>query len=298
MKYIDVKEASAKWGISDRRIRLLCTQGRIDGAIKLGWSWTFPADTPKPRDGRVLRRYRTVDIRPGNVDVEAIDNLKLSHPVDSSLYDSAAFRNIIRESVETLLSYDEAFIDDRDVRAILAGRVVPSVPLELHLAILNFRSVLFSQVRNKERWCEKDLRDMRVRLMQGIDDENAAEYRKGYAVYPPRDGENPAVPDQMETVLMQYENSWRNMHPVISAVLLYAAMLRVVPYEDYKSMFSYLVLSGELLRNGILPPLFSKGDAEEAKAAFLLAAKRGNYEDFTHFIERKIHDSYKALENV
>ena len=63
-------------------------------------------------------------------------------------------------------------------------------------------------------------------------------------------------------------------------------------------MFSYLVLSGELLRNGILPPLFSKGDAEEAKAAFLLAAKRGNYEDFTHFIERKIHDSYKALENV
>ena len=298
MKYIDIKEASAKWGISDRRIRLLCNQGRIDGAIKLGWSWTIPADTPKPRDGRVLRRYRTVNVRPGNIDVDAMNELRLSHPVDTSLYDSAGFRNIIRTSLETLLADDDVSIDDRDVRAILSGRVVPSVPLELHLAIINFRSVIFSEVKNKERWCEKDLRDMRVRLMQGIDDENAAEYRAGYAVYPPRDGENPSVPVQMETVLMQYENSWRNMHPIISGVLLYSSMLRVVPYEDFKSLYSYLVLAGELLRNGILPPLFEKGDSEEAKAAFLLSVKMGNYEDFTHFIERKIHDSYKAMADV
>ena len=75
MKYIDVKEAAAKWGITDRRIRLLCSEGRIDGAIKLGWSWTIPADTPKPRDGRVLRKFKTLDIRPGTVDVDAITRM-------------------------------------------------------------------------------------------------------------------------------------------------------------------------------------------------------------------------------
>lgn len=298
MKYIDIKEAAAKWGISDRRIRLLCSQGRIDGAIKLGWSWTIPSDTPKPRDGRVLRRFRTIDIRPGNVDIEALKQLMERHPVSAELFDSSVFRNIIRRSVETLLEADGAEIDDRDVRAILSGRVVPSVPLELHLVILNFRSVIFSEVRNDERWCEKDIREMHVRLMQGIDDEAAYEYRKGFAVYPPREGENPSVPVQMETSLMQYENSWRFMHPIISAVLLYSAMIRVVPFEEYQSLFAYLVLAGELLRNGILPPVFEKSDKEEAKAAFLLAVGRGNYEDFTHFIERKIHDSYKAFENV
>ena len=297
MKYIDVKEASAKWGISDRRIRLLCTQGRIDGAIKLGWSWTFPADTPKPRDGRVLRRYRTVDIRPGNVDVEAIDNLKLSHPVDSSLYDSAAFRNIIRESVETLLSYDEAFIDDRDVRAILAGRVVPSVPLELHLAILNFRSVLFSQVRNKERWCEKDLRDMRVRLMQGIDDIAASSFRSGLSRFPARET-HVKVPDDMEGAVLLYETQWRHMHGLVSASLLYAEILRIEPYEEYSGLFAYLILAGELLRNGILPPCFEPDSIDEEKAAFSLAIKQGNYSLFTSYVERAVHSSYKEIENV
>ena len=52
------------------------------------------------------------------------------------------------------------------------------------------------------------------------------------------------------------------------------------------------------MRNGILPPLFDKGTEDEAKAAFSLAVKRGNYEDFTHFIERKIHDSYQVMGNV
>ena len=31
MKYIKVSEAAAKWGISARRVRLLCEQGRIAG---------------------------------------------------------------------------------------------------------------------------------------------------------------------------------------------------------------------------------------------------------------------------
>ena len=52
------------------------------------------------------------------------------------------------------------------------------------------------------------------------------------------------------------------------------------------------------MRLGILPPLLDRGSQDEAKAAFSLAVRRGNYEDFTHFIERKIHDSYKVIQNV
>ena len=50
--FMTVKEASAKWGISDRRIRVLCAEGKISGAIKEGKTWKLPADTVKPIDGR------------------------------------------------------------------------------------------------------------------------------------------------------------------------------------------------------------------------------------------------------
>jgi len=52
MDYMTPKEASDKWGISERRIQLLCTQGRISGAIKFGRVWAIPRDANKPLDGR------------------------------------------------------------------------------------------------------------------------------------------------------------------------------------------------------------------------------------------------------
>ena len=295
MRYIDVKEASTRWGITDRRIRLLCTQGRIDGAIKLGWSWMIPADTPKPRDGRHLRRYRTLDIRPGTVDVDKMRTLAEEVPLTADLIASGSFAGILRMTLEALLSADGISMDDRDARSILSGRVVPSVPLDLHLVIVNFRSILISLAANGEKWSEKSARDAHARLMQGIDDLTGADYRPGYALYPPREGENPTIPVQMETTFGQYEASWRNMHGLVSAVLLYAGILRIRPYEEYGAMYSYLILAGELMRNGILPPLLDKASEDEAKAAFSLALSSGNYGDFTHFIERKVHEAYHIL---
>ncbi|MCR5484904.1 MAG: Fic family protein [Clostridiales bacterium] len=50
--YMTVKEASAKWGVSDRRIRALCSQGMIPGAFQEGRGWQIPVDAKKPADGR------------------------------------------------------------------------------------------------------------------------------------------------------------------------------------------------------------------------------------------------------
>ena len=52
-QYITFKEAAEKWGISERRIRILCTDGRIEGATKMGPMWVIPADSIKPDDKRV-----------------------------------------------------------------------------------------------------------------------------------------------------------------------------------------------------------------------------------------------------
>lgn len=51
--YMKIKEAAEKWGIGDKRINVLCLQGRIEGAVKFGNTWAIPADAEKPKDERV-----------------------------------------------------------------------------------------------------------------------------------------------------------------------------------------------------------------------------------------------------
>jgi len=53
MDYITAKQAAEKWHISQRRVQILCVQGRIRGAVRLGWAWAIPKDAKKPIDLRV-----------------------------------------------------------------------------------------------------------------------------------------------------------------------------------------------------------------------------------------------------
>ena len=52
MDYLTTVEMSKRWNISSRRNGVLCTEGRIDGAIKKGKMWLIPSDAAKPLDAR------------------------------------------------------------------------------------------------------------------------------------------------------------------------------------------------------------------------------------------------------
>lgn len=52
VEYLTTLEMSEKWGISARRIALLCEQERIEGVIKKGKTWLIPKDAEKPEDKR------------------------------------------------------------------------------------------------------------------------------------------------------------------------------------------------------------------------------------------------------
>ena len=52
-EYISIQEAVKKWGISERRIQVLCGEGRVQGAFRLGRAWAIPADAEKPADARI-----------------------------------------------------------------------------------------------------------------------------------------------------------------------------------------------------------------------------------------------------
>lgn len=53
MEYLSVTQTAEKWGISRRRVQTLCTQDRIAGAVRIGYSWAIPSDAEKPNDARI-----------------------------------------------------------------------------------------------------------------------------------------------------------------------------------------------------------------------------------------------------
>ena len=46
--YISIREASCRWGVSERRVNRNCVAGRIPGASRFGRSWAIPEDAEKP----------------------------------------------------------------------------------------------------------------------------------------------------------------------------------------------------------------------------------------------------------
>ena len=52
MEYMTALEISKKWNISSRRVGVLCTEGRVNGAVKKGKMWLIPQDATKPADAR------------------------------------------------------------------------------------------------------------------------------------------------------------------------------------------------------------------------------------------------------
>ena len=53
---ISAKDAAEAWGLTKRRVLVLCKEGRIPGAQMINNSmWLIPDDAEKPEDGRALR---------------------------------------------------------------------------------------------------------------------------------------------------------------------------------------------------------------------------------------------------
>lgn len=64
MKYMTAKEAADLWGISQRRVAILCAEGRIPKAEILGNMWLIPKEAQKPDDGRSTRCVKEHKLRP------------------------------------------------------------------------------------------------------------------------------------------------------------------------------------------------------------------------------------------
>lgn len=58
MEYLTAQQMAKKWDISQRRVQVLCAEGRIPGVFKLGDAWAIPADSEKPVDYRLKQKNK------------------------------------------------------------------------------------------------------------------------------------------------------------------------------------------------------------------------------------------------
>ena len=52
MEHMTASEAAKKWGVSVRRVQILCAQGRIKGALRFGPVWKIPKTAVLPNARR------------------------------------------------------------------------------------------------------------------------------------------------------------------------------------------------------------------------------------------------------
>ena len=172
--FMTVKEASAKWGISDRRIRVLCAEGKISGAIKEGKSWKFPVDTVKPID----RRYKSNESL-----LTLIDKKKKELDNRRPLTEGEIER--LNEEFTVEYTYNSNAIEGntltlRETDLVLRGLTIDRKPLKDHMEAVGHKEAfefVNELVKQNEPLSERIIKQIHFLVLVGNKDDRGV-YRK------------------------------------------------------------------------------------------------------------------------
>ncbi len=135
-----VREVAEDWGISERRVRTLCDQGKIQGAVKEGRSWKIPEDAKKPADGRFKSRESLLtQIEQKKKDLDGRRPLSAGETErlnEEFLVEYTYNSNAIEGNTLTL----------RETDFVLRGLTIDKKPLKDHLEVIGHREA-FDYVR-------------------------------------------------------------------------------------------------------------------------------------------------------
>lgn len=125
--FMTVKQASEKWGISDRRIRVLCSEGKIQGAYQEGRGWKIPVDAKKPADGR----YKSKESLLAQIDRKKAE-------LDSRRPLTAGEAERLKEEFVVEYTYNSNAIEGntltlRETDLVLRGLTIEQKPLKDHM---------------------------------------------------------------------------------------------------------------------------------------------------------------------
>lgn len=257
MEYMKVTEAAEQWGISDRRVRILCLQGKIEGVIQRGRSYLIPVNAVKPIDGRKTRhkdipeQYVALFSR---IDAwkEQLDNRRpltsgeLQRLRDEFLVEYTYNSNAIEGNTLTL----------KETALVLEGVTIDRKPLKEHLEAVGHRDAfLYIQqlVTDKIPLSESVIKQIHTLVLMDKPEDRGI-YRRvpvrimGAAHQPP---DPVLVPEQMETLIKEFSN--KKLHPIENAALFHLKFEGIHPFIDGNGRTGRLIINFTLIQNGYPP---------------------------------------------
>ena len=308
MQYMTTKEAEKKWNISERRIRQLLKEGRVEGVIKVGNNWNIPENALKPVDKRTIKPDNNnfiIDLYDDYFD--EVDNLKKE--LDSKKPLPKETLKSLRESINLEWTYNSNGIEGntltlRETQIVLEGITVGGKSIKEHLEAINHEQAILyldDLVKTENPINEWNIKSIHQLILKGIDNNNAGQYRKENviikgAVHVPPDYLQ--LPELMEKLIINY-NTWNKYHPIIKAALLHGELVKIHPFVDGNGRTSRLLMNLDLMNSGYLPVIIKKESRLKYYEALDKAHTTGNYTDFVKLVtELEMEMLKKYLELV
>ena len=278
--WIGVTEAAGKWGVSTRRVRVLCEEGVVAGAEKPLGRWRIPVDAPKPADGRAGRGLEIrSDFVPFFREVDALrDELSRRRPL------SQAERERLREEFTIEYTHESNAIEGNtltlsETALVLQGVTIDRKPLKDHLEAVGHRDAfnyLCNRVSDDAGLDEWFIRELHSLVLADRPEDRGA-YRRiqvqiiGAAHVPP---DPLAVPEEMRRLLSRLNASRR--HPVEKAALFHILFEAVHPFVDGNGRTGRLLLNFMLMKNGYPPINIKFADRRRYYDAFTAYHREGD----------------------
>lgn len=257
MEYMNVKQASARWGISDRRVQLLCQQGKIRGARKQGRTYAIPSDAVKPADGRTLRGFtisqqfsalfsRIDGLQAALDQRRPLTEGELQRMQDEFLVEFTFNSNAIEGNTLTL----------KETALVLEGITIDQKPLKEHLEAVGHRDAflyVMQLVTDKQPISEQTIKHIHS-LVPMDRPRDRGVYRNipvrimGAFQEPPQPY---LLPVRMERLVSELANTKR--HPLESSALFHLEFEGIHPFIDGNGRTGRLILNLMLMRDGYPP---------------------------------------------
>ncbi|MBQ8591128.1 MAG: Fic family protein [Firmicutes bacterium] len=248
--YINVKEAAEKWGISDRRVRILCSEGKIPGAYQKGRGWNIPADAVKPKDGRYkssISLLESIDQKKKELDsLRPLTEGEVSRLLEEFTVEYTYNSNAIEGNTLTL----------RETDLVLRGLTIDQKPLKDHMEAVGHKEA-FDFVRE----LVKDNIPMTERIIQQIHYLVLADKQDDRGVYrriPVRimgAQHQPVQPyliqPRMEQLMYSYNEN--NEHVVTKLARFHIEFEGIHPFIDGNGRTGRLLVNLELMKAGYPP---------------------------------------------
>ncbi len=304
MEYISIKETSEKWKISDRRIRLLCSVGRIEGAMKIGRNWSIPEIAVKPFDARKTKteKYKGVEY-----DFSEIDAFKRS--IDSHRPFSKNLTNSLHEKLVVEWTYNSNAIEGNtltmsETKVVLEGITIGGKSMVEHLETINHReAILFIEalISHEQDLTEWNVKNIHTLILKEIDNKNAGKYREenvlisGTKHIPP---EYFGLNDLMQKMIAHYQSDWKNFHPIVRATLIHGEFMKIHPFIDGNGRTARLLLNFELMKNNYTPIIIKNEQRTNYYDLLDLAHTTMNYRPLIKLVSDLVIESEKLWLSV